>query len=1241
LVSKLNIWKLLCCLCLFQANSLFAFNGFVKNEGQWEGAFLFQHLIPGGVVYLEKTGITWLFYDADSLHQIQHFPDRKSRLPVHIVKSEFLGSHTNPMVEASEPSAAQFHFFLGNDSRRWKSHLRAYQKVTYKDVYPHIDLEIISQASGIKYNFIVHPGGNSDNIQMQYRGMDKIKVDYGGLEIHTALGVMVEYPPYVFQEVNGNQEPVAADFILKDSILSFAIRGQVKKKHKMVIDPILVFSTYSGSRADNFGFTATYDQKGNGYAGGTVYSFDFPTSAGAYQVAYGGGVDERIRAPYSYPGRDCGIHKYNEDGSQLLYGTFIGGAHNEQPHSMIVNHKGELVILGSTRSKDFPTTTQHLNGTPQPSVFDYNIFVSILSEDGSKLSHSALIGGSGNDGINGDLVAFSIADLPLMNNYADDFRGEVIVDDEDHVYLASSTSSTNFPTANSFVSYSMPQNGVAMKLSPDLSRIIWSTHIGGIGFDAAYGLSEGVGNDLYITGGTTNGLMFIGLQGHRSTMENNLPDGWLLRVNKQTGDVLNGTLIGSSQYDQSYFVKTDKEGFPFVYGQSRGNLPVTPDVYSNAGGSQFIGKYSKDLKQRLILSRIGSGTPMPNLSPSAFLVDVCGKIYISGWGGVANGTTYGFTNGTTQQMPITEDALQKQTDGSDFYLAVFEEDMKGLLFATYFGGITAGSNRAHEHVDGGTSRFDKRGVIYQALCAGCGGNSLFPSTPNAWSTQNLNTSNCNFALFKIDMQMQNKPPVVADSFYKVRVRDRLFFQYTGRDPNPEDWISMTFTSDYFDRSDYLNKPLIRSQPGMDSVVATFDWTPDCGDVTGDTLLIKVKIEDAGCPNSDSGFALIRIVVEAPPLTGGPETLCISYPDMGVSMITWEGFPYDPYFKQLHLMRIDPDGSMRRLQTYSSHQPGSYRETSDVTRENYCYFMISENICGVLDTLPFISCSLRQLEGVVMKSEMIAVSVNHEQQVTGRFTRTKEEDFRSYRLLKKPNQPQASWALFKETFDITDITFVDASVKTAEESYCYCLQVTNKCGLISDSSDIGCNIVLSGKSWRWYFDLSYNPYLKWEGGVMEYVMERSVDTGVLRPILVLSKEATGCKDGDLDYDWGGYFYRVRAIQQEENVLGFRAESYSNTIYLIQPPLLHVPNAFSPNDDGLNDDWGFVPVFVREYHMKVFNRWGEKVFDSDDKKRKWWGEVSGSEPFDNVFVWMVTYKGWDNEFYTQKGTVTVIR
>jgi hypothetical protein len=303
---------------------LFAFNGFIKNEGQWEGAFLFQHLIPGGVVYLEKTGITWLFYDSDSLHQIQHFPDRKSRLPVHIVKSEFLGSHTHPKVEASEPSAAQFHFFLGNDSRRWKSHLRAYQKITYKDVYPHIDLEIISQASGIKYNFIVHPGGNSDRIQMQYRGMDKIKVDYGGLEIHTELGVMVEYPPYVFQEVDGRQEPVAADFILKDSILSFAIRGQVKKKHKMVIDPILVFSTYSGSRADNFGFTATYDQKGNGYAGGTVYSFDFPTTAGAYQVAYGGGIDERIRAPYTYPGRDCGIHKYNEDGSQLLYGTFIG-----------------------------------------------------------------------------------------------------------------------------------------------------------------------------------------------------------------------------------------------------------------------------------------------------------------------------------------------------------------------------------------------------------------------------------------------------------------------------------------------------------------------------------------------------------------------------------------------------------------------------------------------------------------------------------------------------------------------------------------------------------------------------------------------------------------------------------------------------------------------------------------------------------------------------------------------------
>lgn len=98
-------------------------------------------------------------------------------------------------------------------------------------------------------------------------------------------------------------------------------------------------------------------------------------------------------------------------------------------------------------------------------------------------------------------------------------------------------------------------------------------------------------------------------------------------------------------------------------------------------------------------------------------------------------------------MPVTPNAFQSTTTGFDFYLMVIEHDFQSLLYATYMGGPIA-----HEHVDGGTSRFDKNGVVYQSVCGGCGGLSDFPTTPGAYSASN-NSSNCNNLLFKFDFQL--------------------------------------------------------------------------------------------------------------------------------------------------------------------------------------------------------------------------------------------------------------------------------------------------------------------------------------------------------------------------------------------------------------------------------------------------------------------------------------------------------
>ena len=155
-------------------------------------------------------------------------------------------------------------------------------------------------------------------------------------------------------------------------------------------------------------------------------------------------------------------------------------------------------------------------------------------------------------------------------------------------------------------------------------------------------------------------------------------------------------------------------------GQTRGPFPVSEDVYSNPNSGQFVQKLNADLTSSLFSTVIGAGRDEPDIYITAFLVNDCDNLYISGWGSpelsTERGSFYGkdYVGTNTVGMPITPDAVQMNTSGSDFYLAVFTDDMSELLYSTFYG-----SGSSFVHVDGGTSRFDKRGIVYHAVCASC------------------------------------------------------------------------------------------------------------------------------------------------------------------------------------------------------------------------------------------------------------------------------------------------------------------------------------------------------------------------------------------------------------------------------------------------------------------------------------------------------------------------------------------
>jgi len=627
-------------------------------------------------------------------------------------------------------------YFLGNDPSKWGTGAGAFEGAMLKDMYPGIDLRV-SGKGGMKYDWLVAPGADASLIVMHYQGQDKIHVEGGMLFIETSAGRVVEQRPVAWQVVHGTERSVAACYVLKNDRVQFEFPDGIDPNYPLVIDPVVSFSTYSGSNADNFGLTATYDESGNLYGGGSAFGIGYPTTLGVQQPGFGGGTV------------DMGITKFNPTGTAQVWSTYIGGTGNDIPHSMVVNSADELYILGTTSSTDLPLSagafeTIFNGGTSPPFGGSYgftytagcDIAVIHLDASATSLIGGTYVGGSGNDGLN----QFT----PLLRNYGDPFRGEIIMDQAENPIVITSTTSTNLFTTPGAVqsTFGGGLDAYLFRLDPLLTTMSWATYYGGSGNDAGFGVQISSTGEIYATGGTQSADLLMAGTPASGALAGQV-DGFIARFSADGSTLLSSTYLGTTEFDQSYFVQLDTQDDVYVVGQTAGNFPITPGKYNNANGSQFIQKFSTDLSTSIWSTRIGS-TGVENISPSAFLVSICGQIYFSGWGGSTNPAGGGVSTSSTVGLPVTTDAYQQTTDGSDFYLMVLNQEAVSLAYATFFGGTAA------EHVDGGTSRFDKDGVVYQAVCAGCGSGS-FPTTPGAWSSTDMG-QNCNLGVFKIDFE---------------------------------------------------------------------------------------------------------------------------------------------------------------------------------------------------------------------------------------------------------------------------------------------------------------------------------------------------------------------------------------------------------------------------------------------------------------------------------------------------------
>ncbi len=1183
---------------------------FVQNKGQWHSNVNYRGDFITGSFYLENKGFTVLLNDtndlktrAEVLHggygkDLQSKATGEGKFVFHsfAYKVKFLGASENALKQPGKTATYHNNYFKGNDPSKWASDCGVFGEVTYKNVYPNIDVRYYTNAGRLKYDFIVNPGGNVNAIAMQYDGPQSIDVKDKELLIKTPVGDVKELYPYSYQPGKIAGREVNCKYIVRDNIVRFQVKDY-DLSQILIIDPSIVFSSFTGSTTDNWGYTATPGQDGSFFAGGISFDNGYPVSPGAYDMTFNGGVSEDLQ-PTGY---DIAIFKFSANGTQRLYATYLGGSGNEQPHSMICDGQGNLTIAGRSNS---PITGSAAFPLKPVTNFSANagktdIIVTKLNAAGNALIGSVRIGGSGDDGVNIRPKYISPTGAEsIRRNYGDDARSEVILDAVGNIIVASCTQSNNFPVINSNIqtTFGGGQDGVILKFNSTLSATLFSTYFGGGGNDACFVTSiSPLTGDIYVAGPTESNALPGNTTGVISPTTNGGIDGFVTRIKSDGSAIVKTTFVGTATTDMVFGLKFDRAGFPYIMGTSLGNWPVTSNaVYSNSGSRQFISKLQPDLSGFVYSTVFGTASAVPNISPIAFLVDRCENVYVSGWGGGINAPgdeSQNYNNGLTAGLPETNPLPNIPiADGRDFYFFVLEKNAQSRLFASHFGQ----SGGFGDHVDGGTSRFDENGVIYQAMCANCGQRAFFPTTAGVWARTNGSNA-CNEAAVKIEMNFAGVGAALKSSIdgvpndtsgcapLKVDFRDSLLlakkyiWDFGDGSPRqttlkPVNTISHTYTT-----------------VGVFRVMLIAEDSSTCN--IRDTVYMNIKV---GNNKVDLAFTNVKLPPCANLTMQYTNTSSPIYPAFGPRTFVWD---YG-------------DGSPRDTVGYNpprQHQyaaPGTYRVV---------LYLIDDVFCNAPDS---VSRNIR-IDAFVKAAFTVDQLVCAPATVP--FTNT--------------SQAGNTWQWEFDNGTIFSTAENPTYIFTTPGTYRVRLIATdlNTCNLRDTSAYIIISVLpkpIAAASW------SPNP--PQENVPVQFSNQSS--QGAIRYLWNFGDgESSTAFEPKHEYNATGS-YSVELIAY--NQAGCTDTAHL-TVRVVVLPLLDVPNAFTPGKFGEN---GVVKVRgfgITKMIWRIYNRWGQVLFESTSKNSGWDGTFKGKLQAMDVYTYTLDAEFSDGKKLRKTGDITLLR
>lgn len=1247
---------MLCCNAMARHDadtlSIGATVSFVENRGQWAYPYRYQAQLHDAALFLEDGGITLAIRQ-----HIQH-PAPSSGIPhCHAYRMVFPGAE-GASPTGIHPQEGYSNYYLQQEPSSWVSKVNSYNAVRYENLYQGIDFEIYGGNKRLKYNFIVHSGGDVGQVAIEYVGTDGVKVtSKGALLVRTSVRDIVEMAPYAYQEnSNGDHVEVESRWRVSktdDGYLARIEIGQYNPDQDLIIDPVLIFSTYTGSTADNWGTTAAYDSQRNVYTAGLVFDIGYPVSLGAYEEDFGGNCD-------------VGIFKFDSSGSQRLYATYLGGANADMPHSLFVNSFDQLIVFGTTGSLNFPVTpdayqTAHAGGNSIeyenadqisfPNGSD--IFVSRFSSDGTQLQASTYVGGSGNDGLNyhqrynNSYQIIMAGNDSLYYNYGDGARGEIITDNLNNVYIGSTTFSNDFPTTRGCVQPHSGgrQDGVVLKLDHNLRTLLWSSYLGGSKDDAVYSIDVDSAYNLLVCGGT-NSINFPVTPGVLQPIYGGgSADGFVSKIAYGGERLMASTFLGSINYDQLYFVRTGHHNEVFLFGQSKnsGTTMIENAGYNIPNAGMLLVRMSPDLTSRRWSTLFGTPGRI-NLSPTAFAADICNRVYAAGWGRdfVGYNNVQWNTEGTTG-METTADAYSTTTDGQDFYIISIDATADNLEYATFFGELHGvNSNRGADHVDGGTSRFDRMATLYQSVCASCGGSNGFPTTAGAWSDSNM-SSNCNNALFRFNVTddfpvAEFLSPQAGCAPYTLQLTN------TGR--------GSSFHWDFGDgnTSSERNPSHTYSSPGIYTITLIANQPGGCSDA--DTLQRTVQVI------TDQAFS------HAPEIACNNSSLQIGNPPaLGVTYL-WSGDSVsDPTIANpwvnatgTYILQTTADGCTQtdtfHVRTYNlvDHWETTPISCHDSTDASVTFHLgsgiISDSITVSVNPPHPIDSLITASDGHLCFSlDSLAPEVTYHVSVYG-YGCLYEQDI----ILPNPPTPryEKEYTAALCTDSCAGSIHIRYNFSDVPEIQPLDTTINHLCPgtYITQLTSVGCPLTDTTTILR---DHSIDSLHAWADRYYIYLGES----------VQLHASAEAPAEMNISYQWNpaGDLNRpdipnpiatpsdtlVHYVVSAHNGTCSRNDTVTIhcTDVICGAPEFTIPNAFTPNGDGVNDRLCFNTEILSEFHIALFNRWGQCVYESNDAAQCWDGTFRNAPCLAGVYTYSCHIRCHNGTETDLKGDITLIR